>query len=203
VQTIDLKKQYKALYTVKENAPARIDVPPLPYLMIDGAGDPNTAPAFAEAMQVLYSLAYTMKFEMKKREVDYPVMAPEGLWWAEDMADFANTPKDEWLWTLMIMQPEVVTPELLAWAAGEVERKKGLAAVHKVRLETYHEGLSAQILHVGPFSEEGPAIVKLHEFIAAQDYKLLGKHHEIYLSDMRRVPPEKWRTIIRQPMRTK
>jgi hypothetical protein len=201
MQTIDLKKQFKALNTAKVDAPARIDVPPLPYLTIDGAGDPNTAPAFEEAMQVLYSLAYTMKFEMKKREIDYPVMAPEGLWWAEDMADFANTPKDEWRWTLMILQPEVVTPELPAWAAGEVERKKGLAAVHWARLETYQEGLSAQILHVGPYSEEGPTIVKLHEFIAAEGCVPAGKHHEIYLSDTRRVPAEKWRTIIRQPMR--
>jgi len=201
MQTIDLKKQYKALYTAKVDAPARVEVPPLPYLMIDGAGDPNTAPAFAEAMQVLYSLAYTMKFEMKKREIDYPVMSPEGLWWAEDMADFANTPKAEWLWTLMMLQPEVVTPELLAWAADEVERKKGLAAVRKARLETYDEGLSAQVLFIGPYSEEGPAIAGLHAFIAAQGCALSGKHHEIYLSDTRRVPPEKWRTIIRQPMR--
>jgi len=202
MQIIDMKKQYKALYTAKVDVPARVDVPPLPYLMIDGAGDPNTAPAFAGAMQVLYSLAYTMKFEMKKtREIDYPVMAPEGLWWAENMADFASTPKDKWLWTLMMLQPEVVTSELLAWAVKEVERKKGLDAARKARLETYDEGSSAQVLFIGPFSEEGPAIVKLHAFIAAQGCALSGKHHEIYLSDTRRVPPEKWRTIIRQPMR--
>lgn len=202
METIDLKKQYKALYTAKADAPSRVDVPPLPYLMIDGAGDPNTAPAFAEGVQALYSLSYTMKFHLKKtREIDYPVMALEGLWWMEDMAEFDQAAKERWLWTLMILQPEVVTPDLLAWAIAEVEKKKGLAAVRRVRLETYHEGMSAQILHIGPFSEEGPNIVKLHAFIAAQGCALAGKHHEIYFSDTRRVPPEKWRTIIRQPMR--
>jgi hypothetical protein len=202
MQTIDLKKQFKGLYTAKVDVPARVDVPPLPYLMIDGTGDPNTAPAFQEAIQMLYSLSYTMKFEMKKaREIDYPVMALEGLWWMEGMAKFDLAAKDDWLWTLMILLPEVVTPELMAWAAGEIERKKGLAAVRRARLETYHEGVSAQILHVGPFSEEGPTVARLHAFIAAQECAPAGKHHEIYFSDARRVPPEKWRTIIRQPMR--
>ena len=201
METIDMKKQHKALYTASADKPARVVVPPLPYLMIDGTGDPNTAPAFAEAMQVLYSLAYTMKFELKKtREIAYPVMAPEGLWWMEGK-EFDVTAKDEWLWTLMILQPDVVTPELLVLAADEVERKKGLAAVRKARLEIFDEGLSAQVLFIGPYSEEGPAIAKLHEFIAAQGCALSGKHHEIYMSDTRRVPPEKWQTIIRQPMR--
>jgi hypothetical protein len=157
--------------------------------------------AFAEAVQVLYGLAFTMKMHLKKtQEIDYPVMALEGLWWVPEMAEFDITAKDRWLWTLMIVQPEVVTPELLTWAADEIERKKGLAAVRRARLETYHEGLSAQILHIGPFSEEGPTVAKLHDFIAAQGGTLAGKHHEIYLSDTRRVPPERWRTIIRQPM---
>jgi hypothetical protein len=202
MDTIDLKKQYKPLYTAKVDAPSRIDVPPLPFLMIDGAGDPNTAPAFTEGVEALYSLSYTMKFHLKKtREIDYPVMPLEGLWWMENMAEFDLASKDRWLWTLMILQPAVVTPDLLAWAIAEVEKKKGLAAVRRVRLETYHEGFSAQILHVGPFSTEGPTVIKLHAFIADQGCTLAGKHHEIYFSDTRRVPPEKWRTILRQPMR--
>ena len=201
MHTIDLKTRYQNLYTAKTHSPARVDVPPLPYLMIDGAGDPNTAPAFQEAVQLLYALAFTMKMHLKKaHEIDYPVMALEGLWWMEGMAACDLVARDRWLWTLMILQPEVVTPDLLAWAADAVARKQGLAAVHRARLQTCHEGESAQILHIGPFAAEGPAIATLHAFIAAQGRRPAGKHHEIYLSDPRRVAPEKWRTILRQPM---
>jgi hypothetical protein len=130
---------------------------------------------------------------------DYAVMPLEGLWWADDMSAFITDDKSQWKWTMMIMQPAFVADEIIAAAITEVRRKKPLAAIDKLRLEEFTEGACAQILHIGPFSEEGPTIVRLHEFVDKQAART-GKHHEIYLSDIRRGDPQKWKTIIRQPM---
>jgi hypothetical protein len=171
------------------------------FLMIDGAGDPNTAQAYQDAVNALYSLAYTLKFIVKKTQaVDYPVMALEGLWWADDMAEFSLANKAAWQWTMMIMQPELITPDLVARATQEAARKKPLPALRNIRFERYHEGLSAQIMHIGPYAAEAPTIEKLHRFIHDHGYALRGKHHEIYLSDPRKATPEKMKTVIRQPM---
>jgi hypothetical protein len=139
---------------------------------------------------------------MKKGDlaIDYGVMPLEGLWWADDMSRFDITNKDTWKWTLMIMQPEVVTTELFQQSANQVKKKKNPAALPKVRLATFSEGKAAQIMHLGPFTEEGPTIERLHEFIRQNGFKIAGKHHEIYLSDIRKAAPEKWKTIIRQPL---
>ncbi len=199
--TIDLKKQLKP-YLSPGAQPQIVDVPEMPFLMIDGAGDPNTAPAYAEAVSALYTLAYTLKFALKKgpAQIDFPVMASEGLWWMENMAEFSLARKADWLWTMMIVLPEQVTPEMVEAARAEGLKKKGIEALKRVRLERYPEGLSAQVMHTGPYAAEAPTIRMLHEFIAAQGHSLRGKHHEIYMGDPRRTAPEKLKTIIRQPV---
>lgn len=203
MKKIDYKKEWKHLYRPSAKEVSVVDVPEMNFLMIDGAGDPNNSQDFQDAVEALFSLSYTLKFMIKKGEqaVDYGVMPLEGLWWAEDMAQFDINDKSNWLWTLLIMQPEFVTPGLVAEAAAQVKKKKNLAALPEVRFESYAEGQAAQILHIGPFSEEGPTIARLHKFIAENGYALAGKHHEIYLSDIRRAAPEKWKTVIRQPFR--
>lgn len=201
MEKLDLKKQYRHLYSPSARTPELIDVPPLPYLMIDGHGDPNLAPEYADAVQTLYSLAYTLKFHVKKTlGQDYGVMGLEGLWWAADMANFVSTPKSEWDWTMMILQPEFITPALFEEARQLAAAKGKAPFMHKARLQTYHEGLSAQVMYFGPYAEEGPTIASLHKFAHDQGYFLQGKHHEIYLSDPRRVAPEKNKTILRQPL---
>ena len=120
--------------------------------------------------------------------------------WVEDMRQFSVARKDEWQWTLMIMQPEIVSKAIVETCRSALARKKDLPALSKVKFAAFNEGKAAQILHIGPFSEEGPTIEMLHAFIEASGYKLAGKHHEIYLSDIRRADPAKWKTIIRQPV---
>jgi hypothetical protein len=202
MQTIDFKKRLGALYSAPAKAPVIVEVPPLNFIMIDGAGDPNTSEEFRQAVEVLFSASYTLKFLIKKGPlaIDYGVLPLEGVWWAEDMSAFTAGDKASWQWTLMIMQPEYVTPELFENALEQVRQKKDLPAAGQLRLETFHEGLSAQLLHVGPFSEEGPTIQRLHRFIEDHGYRRRDKHREIYLSDLRRAAPEKLRTIIRQPI---
>lgn len=202
VQKVDLKKQYKQLYSAKAN-PQNISVPALNYLMVDGYGDPNTSEVFQKCVEALYTVAYTLKFAYKKgaEQIDYPVMALEGLWWAEDMSKFTLGDKSNWLWTLLIMQPEFVTQGKFEEAREAAFKKKANEYINKMRLEKWEEGKSAQILHIGPYSAEEENIRKLHEFIYAQGGKFNGlvqKHHEIYMSDMRRTAPEKLKTIIRQ-----
>jgi hypothetical protein len=199
---IDYKKELKHLYQPSVKEVAVVDVPTMNFLMIDGQGDPNTSQAFQDAVGALYSLAYSLKFIIKKGVVgiDYGVMPLEGLWWVDDMTQFSMEKKDEWKWTLMIMQPELVTRELFAEAVEEVRKKKNPEALSNIIFEAFSEGKAAQIMHIGPFSEEGPTIEQVHTFIKENGYALAGKHHEIYLSDMRKTAPEKLKTIIRQPM---
>lgn len=205
MQKLDLKKQLATLYNQPAGRISIVDVPAAQYLMIDGEGNPNTASAYAEALEALFSLSYTLKFMVKKGPdpVDYGVMPLEGLWWTDDMSQFSADNKDIWKWTAMIRQPDFITPELVREASAQLERKKGaeLPARTRIRLESMTEGVSAQILHLGPYSAEAPTIQKLHDFIHANGYELHGKHREIYLNDARRTAPEKLKTIIRQPMR--
>jgi hypothetical protein len=198
---IDFKRELKHLYRPPAREVVLVDVPALRYLMIDGTGDPNTTPAYAEAVEALFSVSYTAKFMVKKGagQVDYAVMPLEGLWWADDLSAFESNDRSQWRWTMMVNQPDVVGDDVLHAALAEVKRKKGLAAVDRLRLESFTEGPCAQVLHIGPFSEEGPTIQRLHDFIQARG-TLAGKHHEIYLSDIRRAAPDKWKTVIRQPM---
>ena len=201
MEKIDLKKDLKPLYSPSAKTVVQIDVPTFKYLMIDGRGDPNTSPLYAQAVEALFSVSYTVKFMVKKgpQQLDYGVMPLEGLWWADDMSAFASNDKSAWQWTMMIMQPSFVADQIIEAAIVQVKEKKGLAAVDQLRLENFTEGRCAQILHIGPFSAEGPTVERLHAFVDAQSGRT-GKHHEIYLSDIRRADPSKWKTIIRQPM---
>lgn len=202
MEQIDYKKQLKHLYSPSEKKVEIVEVPTMNFLMVDGAGDPNTAQSFSEAIEALYPLAYTLKFMVKKGEmaIDYGVLPLEALWWADDMSVFATGNKDAWKWTLMIMQPEFITREMVQEATTAVARKKKPVALPLVRFASFREGKAAQILHIGPFAAEGPTIAKVHLCIAESGSQRVGKHHETYLSDMRRVAPEKWKTIVRQPM---
>jgi hypothetical protein len=199
MKKIDFKKELKSLYQPSAKVVALVDVPPMNYLMIDGEGDPNTAKSYAEAIEALFAVAYTVKFAVKKsQEIDYGVMPLESLWWAADMTAFTTGDKAKWQWTAMIMQPSFVTKEIVAAAVADVKKKKNPTALAKLRFEALTEGTCAQTLHIGPFSEEGPTIERVHEFIRARG-KRIGKHHEIYLSDLRKAAPEKWKTVVRQP----
>lgn len=199
--SVDLKRELKHLYQPSSKEVVQVDVPALRFLMIDGEGDPNTSPEYAKAVEALFSVSYTTKFIVKKtaKEPDYMVMPLERLWWSDDMSSFITNDRSKWKWTMMIMQPNFVGAEVIHSAIEEVKRKKALPAVDMLRLESLTEGLCAQILHIGPFSEEGPTIQRVHDFIDGRA-SLAGKHHEVYLSDIRRAAPAKWRTIIRQPM---
>lgn len=202
MEKIDYRKRLKHLYGPSAKKVEIVDVPQMNFLMVDGEGDPNTAKSFSDAIEALYPLSYTLKFMVKKGEtgVDYGVLPLEALWWADDPSAFTTGDKDAWKWTLMIMQPEIVTGEMVEKAMEEVGRKKKPVSLPLVRFEAFKEGKAAQILHIGPFSEEGPTIEKVHLCIEDNGNHLVGKHHEIYLSDLRRTAPEKWKTIVRQPM---
>ena len=203
MEKLDLKKELKHLYQTPAKEVVEVDVPTMNYLMVDGEGDPNIVSAFAEAVETLFTVSYTLKFMVKKGVLatDYGVMPLEGLWWADDMTKFSIADKSNWKWTAMIAQPPFVTQAMLDAALAEVKNKKNPAALSQLRFEAFTEGKCAQILHIGPFSDEGPTIARLHKFIETNGGKLRGKHHEIYLSDIRKAAPEKWKTIIRQPLR--
>ena len=201
MEKINYKKKLQQLYKPSVKEVEIVEVPQMNYLMIDGDGGPNH-PTFQNAIEVLFPLSYTLKFMIKKSDIgiDYGVFPLEGLWWADDMSSFIKDKKDDWKWTLMIMQPELITNEMVVEAVNKVRVKKNPTSLPIVRFESINEGKVAQIMHIGPFSEEGPTVQKLHSFIKDSGKKIIGKHHEVYLSDIRRAAPEKWKTIIRQPM---
>ncbi len=200
---VDLKKEMKEFYNPSKKEFVIVDVPDMSFAMIDGVGDPNTSKEYQDSVDALYSVSYTLKFMIKKQNelLDYVVMPLEGLWWADDMGAFLAMDKDQWKWTSMIMQPDFVKQDKFTAAVKEAQEKKDLPGLAKIRFESFAEGLSAQIMYIGPFADEGPTIEKLHSFIKDNGYDLRGKHHEIYLSDPRRTAPEKMRTVIRQSIK--
>lgn len=211
MKTLDLKKDLKAFYQPSAKKPEIIAVPRFQFMMIDGAiekgSEPGKSPAFAEATQALYGIAYTLKFMLKKRKtnaVDYPVMALEGLWWVED-GKFDITVKDNWFYTLMMLHPDLVTQEMFEETREQVRKKRGDSpALSKLRLGFFEEGLSVQMMHIGPYATEPATLKTMLDFAAEQGYHdrvgLGGKHHEIYMSDPRRVDPAKMKTVLRHPV---
>ena len=200
---VDYRKKLKQFYAAKVGSPVVVQVPEMNFIMIDGKGDPNTSQEYTDAIQTLYPIAYSIKFTCKiKYGKDFGVMPLEGLWWTENMTDFSAKDKSNWLWTAMIMQPDVVTEDLYNQAVEQVREKKAPKPLSKLRFVSYDEGRAAQVMYVGPYSDEGPTIQELHKFIKAQGGSLNDSnehHHEIYLGDPRRTTPEKLKTIIRQP----
>lgn len=211
MKILDLKKQFKYLYQPSAKKIETVQAPNLQFAMVDGAIEkgqaPGTSPGFQEATMALYGLAYTLKFMLKKRKtnaIDYPVMALEGLWWVED-GFFDITVKDNWFYTLMMMQPEVITSEIFEEAREQVRRKRGDSeTLSKARLEYFEEGLCVQTMHIGPYAAEPATIERMREYMQENGLKdnvgPNGKHHEIYLSDPRRVSPDKIKTVLRHPV---
>lgn len=198
---LDLKKDHKQLYTASKDHITLVDVPPAYYLMAEGQGAPNAAPAFQEATETLFRLSHTLKFMLKKAQgLDWAVMPLEGLWDAEDLTAYTQGRKAEWRWTLMIRQPDFVTSEHVARALEGAAARKNTPPLYATTFGRLAEGLSAQVLHLGPYAAEAIIISRLHTFIKEKGYHFGGKHHEIYLSDPRRTAPEKLRTILRQPI---
>jgi hypothetical protein len=197
---LDLKQELKELYR-----PARgigvVDVPALNFIMVDGRGDPNLAPAYRNAIEALYAVAYTLKFALKASGKDFAVMPLEGLWWSDDMADFTAGNRDNWQWTAMIALPDFVPADDVRLAKAAAGTKKEIASLAALRFERFREGPAAQTMYVGPFADEGPTIAAIHRLIEEKGRRLAGKHHEIYLSDPRRADPKKLKTIIRQPFK--
>jgi len=199
---LDLKKSLDA-YQAKKGQFRILEVPDLQYLMIDGHGDPNTSPAFAEALETLYPVAYSLKFASKLTlDRDYVVMPLEGLWWASDYSVFMTGDKAAWDWTVMMLVPDWIDYDMVEAAVEQSRKKTGERDYDDLRLETLREGLSVQTLHVGPFAEEAGVLRRMHEeFLPEHGLAMAGKHHEIYLSDPRKTAPDKLRTILRQPVR--
>ena len=212
MKTLDLKKQYKHLYQSSAKKIEVVQVPNLQFLMVDGTiekgYEPGNSPGFQEATQALYSVAYTLRFALKKRKanpIDYPVMALEGLWWVED-GFFDITVKDNWFYTLMIMKPDVITTEVFEKAREQVRKKKGDSpSLAKVRLGHFEEGLCVQTMHIGPYATEPATIERMKVFMEENELKdsvgpIGGKHHEIYISDPHKAAPEKMKTVLRHPV---
>lgn len=198
---LDLKKENREFYSPSARECSVVDVPEMQFLMVDGSGDPNTSEAYQDAVGALYAMAYTLKFLSKQTEsLDYVVMPLEGLWWADNMAEFPGVDKSAWKWTAMIVQPDHITSAHIESSREDLRKKKDPPALDLLRFETLHEGVSVQIMHIGPYDEEGPTIARLHDFAAEHGHRLRGRHHEIYLSDPRRAAPEKLRTVVRQPV---
>jgi hypothetical protein len=212
MKILDLKKELKTFYQPSAKKPEIITVPRFQFAMIDGAiekgSEPGKSPAFQDATQAIYGIAYTLKFMLKKHKtnaVDYPVMALEGLWWVVD-GKFDITVKDNWHYTLMILQPEVVTPDIFAEGLDQVRKKRGDSpTLSKLRLGFFEEGLSVQMMHIGPYATEPATLKTMLDFASEQGYQdrvgiLGGKHHEIYLGDPRKADPSKMKTVLRHPV---
>jgi hypothetical protein len=207
---LDLKKDLKYLYSPSAQRVDVVDVPEFPFLMIDGAIEtgkmPGTSPRFQENLQALYGIAYTLKFLVKQRKeqpVDYPVMALEGLWWVED-GQFNIRVGGNWHYTVMILQPELVTAEVFAEGLSLLRKKKGeQEAFGRLRLERFREGLCVQTLHVGPYATEPATVDRMENFAKENGFTMCHKHHEIYMGNPLRADPAKLKTILRHPVEKK
>ena len=200
MEKYDVKRARKELYSARTEF-TLVEVPALQYLAVDGHGDPNTAPAYTEAVEALYSVAYTVKFASKAAGQDFVVAPLEGLWRAGDPAAFVTRDKDAWDWTMLINQPDWITQEMVTAAITTAGAKKTLPALDRLSFVTVDEGLSVQVLHIGPYDDEGPTLARLHdEYMPAHQLTFNGDHHEIYLSDPRRAAPARLKTILRQPV---
>jgi hypothetical protein len=198
---LDLKKDNKEFYYPSSNKVSIVDLHEMKFLMIDGKGDPNTSKEYQDAMETIFPISYKTKFISKNDlSKDYVVMPLEGLWWTDEMEKFSLDDRSTWKWTVMIRQPSFINANIINQAIKDLEEKKNLPAISKVHLNSFKEGDSVQIMHIGPYGEaEVPSIQKLHKYIEKKGYKIRGKHHEIYISDIRRTKPEKLKTVIRQP----
>ncbi len=199
---LDMKKTLKHLYSPSAKEVSVVDIPTMNYLMLDGEGNPNSE-GYLEAVQALYGLAYGIRAISKATGQVFTVMPLEGLWSFEGQEEsnfqITDADKDTFEWTLMLLQPEHITSEMVEQARDTVRKKKSLAPLDSIRFEAYDEGEAVQIMHIGSYDDEGPTVARLHHYIEDNGWQLGKKHHEIYLNDPRKVAPEKLKTIIRQP----
>ncbi|HMQ57414.1 MAG TPA: GyrI-like domain-containing protein [Rhizobiaceae bacterium] len=204
MQKIDFKKTFKHLYAPPKDRWVEVDVSPLQYLMVDGQGSPGEAPEYFAAVEWLFSVSYPLKF-MSKKELgrDYAVMPLEGVWFADDFSAYTQAGRrDEWRWTLMILQPEWISAGMVEKAVDKTLAKRN-DKPESLRLDTLHEGRCLTKLHIGPFADEAPALHHLHhDLMPSLGLTFNGHHHEIYLSDPRKTAPEKLKTVLRQPVRS-
>jgi hypothetical protein len=198
---VDYKKTLRQLYNPSIHGIHLVKVPKMNFLMVDGAGNPNTSLEYQQAIAALYTMSYGIKFAFKKQGYDHVVPPLEGLWWMENMHDFSLVNKDQWKWTMMIMQPKWVTAEWVKEALLNAMKKKDNPSLSLIRFDNFHEGLCVQTLYKGAYVDEAPTIAKIHEYIRTNGFMTNGKHHEIYLGDPRKTSPEKLLTILRQPIR--
>ncbi|KUN04793.1 hypothetical protein AQI95_18050 [Streptomyces yokosukanensis] len=198
----DVKQERRDLYSARRDRFEIVDVPRMSFLMVDGHGNPNTSADYRAVVEALYTTAYAVRAIAKKKVDRTHTVGPlEGLWSADDLSVFKTRDQDEWIWTLMIVQPGWVTSAMVDEAMDQVERTKNLSAGHRVRFDDYAEGQCVQTLHLGPYDQEAPTIARMHdEFMPAEKLVPRGHHHEIYLSDARRTAPNRLRTILRQPV---
>jgi hypothetical protein len=206
MEKLDLKKEFKHLYAPSAKQAEIVKVPRFSFVMIDGQIEPGASPgtsqAFGEAMEALYGMSYTLKFMSKLRKanpIDYTVMALEGLWWVGS-GEFSFDKKDNWCWTLMMMQPKHITAKMVQAALQQLKEKRDPPALGRLRFESFQEGLCVQIMHIGPYSEEPRTLERMQAFADANGYVYRSKHHEIYMGDPRRAKPEKLRTVLRHPV---
>jgi len=207
VKKFDLRKEYKHLYLPSPKKIDVVEVPRFQFAMLDGEIEPGYAPAespgFQEGLTALYGISYTLKFAAKLRKedpIDYPVMALEGLWWVDE-GEFDIHHPEGWKWTLMIMQPDLITIGMFHEALKQLRKKKGdQPNFSKLRLERFEEGLCIQTMHIGPYSEEPATLAKMKAFAKENGYSFRGKHHEIYIGDPRKSAPEKLKTVLRYPI---
>lgn len=207
MEKLDLRRQYKYLYSPSAKKVEFIDVPPLQFAMVDGAVaagvGPGDSPDFQEAVAALYGISYTLKFMIKKRAadpIDYPVMALEGLWMTAETRGYDTAAREAMTFTVMIMQPDFITAEMFEAARAALLKKKPGPGPARPRLEIFHEGPSIQMMHIGPYATEPDTVARMDAFAAEHGYEHRGWHHEIYLSDPLRTAPEKMKTILRHPV---
>ncbi len=207
---IDYKKEYKDLYAPK-TTPMQILVPPMTFITVGGAGDPNAeGGAYQGAVGLLYALSYTVKMSKMGGSApegyfDYVIPPLEGLWWmAGGFQGVDYTRKSDFCWISMIRQPEFVTKEVFSWACDEARKKKGVDP-SSAKLETLDEGLCVQCMHIGPFDDEPATVAKIEAFIRENglknDINDVRHHHEIYLGDPRKTDPKKMKTVLRIPVK--
>ncbi|TFH27170.1 MAG: hypothetical protein E4G98_06385 [Promethearchaeota archaeon] len=203
VKKFDFKREFPELYKPSPKSITIVDVPVMKFLMIDRKGDPNSSVDYKQAVECLFALSYTLKMKVIKKEtpeMDYIVPPLEGLWFMDDMEKWSIENKEDWLWTMMIRIPDFVSKKQLDLAFQITQESKNPVALPKLYISNYHEGTCVQLMHFGSYNSEGPNIAKMHRYARDKGYQLTGKHHEIYLSDPRRVDPSKLKTVLRQPI---
>lgn len=193
---LDLKKAQRDIFNVKEHEYKKATCPRSYYIALDGKGDPNNNEEYQNIVGTLYKMAYSIKMDYKKKDLDFVVMPLTGLWWSENIEDFTEEPKDKWMWTMMIQVPDFITKETVEEVKDKLKGESNY--IDKIKFIEIKETEAFETLYIGAYKDEGDTIKRLHETIREAGYRISGKHEEIYLSDPRRVEESKLKTIIKQ-----